>query len=423
MRSRRVNGSGTTYALRRKNCQHCKEGGNHGFQASLEINGRDVRRNAPTPRKAEEALERLKAERALNTVAVRKSPTVTQYLKSWIDARDPRLPFSGVKKLAPGTIAMHRSRLRVIGKVIGNIRLSRLETADVARLVRYLIDQGNQAAWVNSCRDLVYQMLETARKERPARVQFNAAEGVSRLPATQAETYAMDEDQSRNFLAHAARLFPMWLAFFVVALNCGCRPGEMFALQWDCIDWSARMLKIRASLSWIPRTAERPREALRKGPKTSSGLRSIPLSEPVLQMLMQHRQAETERLGRIPLGTDLVWMNSANHPLDERNFTKKVFAPICEAAGLPHVGHHACVNPGRHIGCLRYLTPYSLRHTFATIALGRTETVAEVMTISRQLGHKSIDTTINMYGHVLDKNNRRLTDRMAEVFWPEWPKE
>lgn len=59
---------------------------------------------------------------------------------------------------------------------------------------------------------------------------------------------------------------------------------------------------------------------------------------------------------------------------------------------------------------------HDLRHTCATLLLLDGATIREVMD---QLGHSSITTTANIYGHVLDVAKRRMADRMNQLAEPE----
>lgn len=57
---------------------------------------------------------------------------------------------------------------------------------------------------------------------------------------------------------------------------------------------------------------------------------------------------------------------------------------------------------------------HDLQHTAATLLLMDGPAIREVM---EQLGHASISTTANIYGHVLDEAKRRLAaqvDRLSE---------
>ncbi|OXM72989.1 hypothetical protein CF166_12060 [Amycolatopsis sp. KNN50.9b] len=55
---------------------------------------------------------------------------------------------------------------------------------------------------------------------------------------------------------------------------------------------------------------------------------------------------------------------------------------------------------------------HDLRHTCATLLLEDGATIREVM---EQLGHASITTTANIYGHVLDQAKRQMAERMNQL--------
>jgi integrase len=55
---------------------------------------------------------------------------------------------------------------------------------------------------------------------------------------------------------------------------------------------------------------------------------------------------------------------------------------------------------------------HDLRYTCATLLLMDGATIREVMD---QLGHASITTTANIYGHVLDEAKRQMAERMNQL--------
>jgi len=55
---------------------------------------------------------------------------------------------------------------------------------------------------------------------------------------------------------------------------------------------------------------------------------------------------------------------------------------------------------------------HDLRHTFASLLIGRGESLAYV---KEQLGHSSIQITVDLYGHLVPGANRSAVDRLAEA--------
>jgi integrase len=56
---------------------------------------------------------------------------------------------------------------------------------------------------------------------------------------------------------------------------------------------------------------------------------------------------------------------------------------------------------------------HDLRHTFASTALAERVPISEV---SRWLGHKSITTTVDLYGHLVPEASGRARDALDTAF-------
>ena len=83
-------------------------------------------------------------------------------------------------------------------------------------------------------------------------------------------------------------------------------------------------------------------------------------------------------------GSDFVFCNSEGKPHDPDSLVKRQFLPALERAGVKRVRFH------------------DLRHT--NVAL-RLEQGQNIKYIQNQLGHASIQTTIDRYGHLLKEVN------------------
>ena len=62
--------------------------------------------------------------------------------------------------------------------------------------------------------------------------------------------------------------------------------------------------------------------------------------------------------------------------------------------GLPHINAHA------------------LRHSAASLLIGND---VDIVTVSKQLGHKDVTTTENIYAHLLEKNRAKAPESIADV--------
>ena len=106
---------------------------------------------------------------------------------------------------------------------------------------------------------------------------------------------------------------------------------------------------------------------------------------------MESRRAELAVQGREFDLEEPVFRNSVGKRLQENNVRSRLVNPCCREAGL------------------RQIHPHVLRHTFASLLLGNGESIAYV---KDQLGHASIQLTVDTYGHLIPGANKAAVDKL-----------
>jgi integrase len=164
----------------------------------------------------------------------------------------------------------------------------------------------------------------------------------------------------------------------------GLRQGEAFGLALDRIDLDAEMITVDQQVVIVARCP------VLAPPKTSASLRDVPMAPFLRDALLDHSKqlglAEDDVLCRTPRGT-----------LFRRDYYNRyIWKPALVAAGL-----------------LPDTTFHDLRHTFASTALAEGVPISEV---SRWLGHKSITTTVDLYGHLVPEASGRARDALDRAF-------
>jgi integrase len=69
------------------------------------------------------------------------------------------------------------------------------------------------------------------------------------------------------------------------------------------------------------------------------------------------------------------------------------------------------LGPALHRAGLRAIRIHDLRHTFASLLLQQGESVTYV---KEQMGHHSIQVTVDTYGHLVPGGNRQAVDRLDD---------
>lgn len=116
---------------------------------------------------------------------------------------------------------------------------------------------------------------------------------------------------------------------------------------------------------------------------------SLQLTDTLKAHLLERKKETLKRgWGEVP---PWVFISGLGTPLNSANFHYWVWRPLLAKAKLRHIRVH------------------DLRHTFASLLIQNGESLAYV---KEQLGHSSIQITVDTYGHLVPGGNRQAVDRL-----------
>ena len=156
--------------------------------------------------------------------------------------------------------------------------------------------------------------------QRLGLVSRNVAEMVDTPKATYKRFETFTEDEVRTLLAVARG--DRYEALYVLAITTGMRQGEMFALRWSDIDFSAGSLSVRGTL-----THDADGNRVVGEPKTRKSRRRIDLGPSVVALLRRSKPNDAR-------GDDFVFVTEAGTPLDRTNFRRRNYNPLLRKAKL-----------------------------------------------------------------------------------------
>lgn len=301
-----------------------------------------------------------------------RTPTVAAFLEEWLAMMAP--PRLGVRT-HEGYAAI------VVGAIVptlGDIPLDRLGRQDVETAV---------SAWSRGRHPrTVAHYLACLRAALGRAVEWgliptNPATRIPlpRIPGSRAAAFSVDDE--RRLLAAVAGdpLEPHILA----ALRTGLRQGELLGLRWEDWDEKRHELVVRHTLQ----RSHGGHFDLAE-PKTSASRRTVPVGPELAGVLADLRKVQMARSGKVDQG--LIFATPAGSPLPNDRVSRRFSVLVAEAGCAP-------------------LTFHAMRHTFATRLLERGVRIDVVM---RLLGHSTITTTVNIYGHVTEDAKRAAIDRL-----------
>lgn len=179
----------------------------------------------------------------------------------------------------------------------------------------------------------------------------------------------------------------------MLSLSLGLRRGEMIALRWTNVDLKNGIVHIREN-----RVEGLNGTVVTKKPKSQAGIRDIPLSDSLIELLKEHKEkyaAVQKKYGVGYNNDDYVICQAKGQPYKPFSFTKK-FRTFLDKNNLRHIRYH------------------DIRHTNASIMLsqGISPKVAQ-----QRLGHSDFSTTMNIYSHVMKKVETEAAQKLDEVLF------
>lgn len=165
--------------------------------------------------------------------------------------------------------------------------------------------------------------------------------------------------------------------YFVTRFFTGMRTGEVHGLKWKYVDFDLRVIRVRET--FVLGEDEYT--------KTDGSQRDIQMSQPVFDALQEQLKATAKV-------SEYVFCNLLGQPLDNKNFSDRVWYPLL-----------------RHLG-LQKRRPYQMRHTAATLWLASGEAPEW---IARQLGHTSTEMLFRVYSRYVPNLTRQDGSAMERL--------
>lgn len=254
-----------------------------------------------------------------------------------------------------------------------NCKLTALTTDSIQRYVTRKLEEGQKPKTVNNHLVPLKEMLKHAvvwgyLKENPANY----------VEKPRVEKEEMDFLTPEEIQAFLNQVTPKYYPLFLAAILTGLRRGELLALQWGDVDFRNNTINVRRSLY--------------KGrfvtPKSRNSTRKVIMTPTLASVLKRHK------LESKPNELELIFANEAEKPIDPDCLVRRQFLPALRRAGLRKVRFH------------------DLRHSFATLLISQGENVKFVQS---QLGHASIQTTLDRYGHLLPESHKEAGKRLDDT--------
>lgn len=343
----------------------------------------DGRRYSVYGRTEEEvALKRAEKERQLTEGRVDSNMTVRQWAQIWLET------YVDSKDITDASRRMYYDKMKnIILPAIGAYKLRNVSATQLQQLLNRRA--GYSASDTGKLRIVLKAMFRQAAENRV--IPYDPAAGLKMPKTTKGKHRSLTEAERAALItaADADRVDgkPNNSGLWVLSmLYCGLRPGETAALRWSDVDLDAGTLHVRQ--------AKEAHSKSIKAPKTSAGVRDIPIHKDYLA-----------RLRNAPHTSEYVFtQRDGKTPLTESSM-KKMWDTVKKYMDLALGAKTERIKPP---GKRKHMTVivesvlsddidlYCLRHTFCTDLQRK----GVPINVAKELmGHADISTTANIYTH------------------------
>ena len=298
-----------------------------------------------------------------------RSPTLREAATEWLAAAEVgTIQNRSRQAYRPSTLRGYKRALndRLYPRM-GATRLAEMRRGQLNQLVGELQAAGLSASTI---RNVVMPLRAIYRWAMDLeQVAVNPTVGLS-LPADRGrrDRFATATELDKLLDALPVRDRPLW----ATAAYAGLRRGELMALRWSEVDLGAGLIHVSRSHD--------PEAGVTGEPKSRAGLRRVPIPPVLRDYLVEHRM-------RAKSGQPLVFARSAlaglrrgpDGPFSDSGVNQRA-RKFWEEGGLEPITLHEC------------------RHTYASLMIAAEESPKALQTY---LGHSSITTTYDRYGHLM----------------------
>ena len=337
------------------------------------------------------ALQEIEERKRMQAEEERK-PTFNRYVEIFMNEK--------AATFAPGTLENYRNVLRKASAVFGDMKM---EDIDFLKVKQYIIDLQNNGTNDFNGKPLAHKtiikhyivlhaLFENAVENEI--LQFSPMQNMKR-PKPRKDEIAKEaivytESEIQNIIECLNQEPLKWKALIMFAIDSGCRRGEIIGLKWEEIDFKTGKVNICRNAQYTS-----GKGTYISTPKNGKS-RVIYLNTPALKVLAEWKRKQ-------------AFLHFAQGlPNNGFCFTQdngEMMNPQAPTSYLTRFGKKYNL-PGIH--------PHALRHTMATISIVNG---ADIVSISKKLGHSNTSITLDVYSHANEEAQQRANDVLAEAIY------
>lgn len=335
----------------------------------------------------------LEAKLALGDIGVlspggSKVPVFGEYVDAWLKDHAKLV-------CKPSTIDGYESVLRQhLRPRFSSKRLDEIRRNEIKELIGHLVAKGLTRSTVRNAVSILRGIFNQAIED--GHFESNPAANLGRFTRTASTSkvkgVALTAEEVERFLSASEQICPDYSALFLLAARAGLRRGELVSLQWGDIEFGKndrdpnRYILVQHNYVRRQHTSTKSKKA-----------RRVDMSQDLRRALLVIRTALLARAGLedpAEIATELVFPSPDGRILDPDNLYHRYFVPVLKRSGIRKIRLH------------------DLRHSFGSLLIQKG---ASIVYVKEQMGHSSIQVSVDTYGHLVPGADVSYVDRLDSV--------
>ena len=315
---------------------------------------------------------------------------VYQYLVEFLNRVEPELQ----KNTVVSYRGMINGKIRRYFEARPHLTVGNLKPKDIEVFYQKLFADGVVANTVIHYHALLRRAFQQAFKDELIDANPFDRVGRPRKNKFHGENYTQEELLTLLNLARGDVIYPAIL----LAGAMGLRRSEALGVRWSRIDWEKRTVLLDTKIVEYRENGKKVVEPVEEM-KNKSSRRTLPLPDPVYEMLTLKREQQTtyQKMFKGSYNKqylDFVCVNQLGELL-RPSYVTGHFQELLEKYGLRHIRFH------------------DLRHTFASLLINQD---VPLINVSNFLGHSDLSTTANIYAHLDKASKQASADVISGMF-------